>query len=550
MSWYLKNITSEQFDEIYAGTSAMETKELFQRDPETDEDLLANFATSKLWRMNNIYKIVNKDGDKINFEMNWAQHMTHAAALRHPRIIILKSRQQGISTYHLIKFFDDAAVNDTLTVGLMAQGKEEAQTLLERVKIAWENMPEWFVSFIGVTTLKDNTSAFALSNGSTIFIRTSFRSATLQRLHISEFGKIANKYPQKAKETKTGTMQAIKAGNDVAIESTAEGRNMFKAMWDDACNIVGERAPKDFYPLFLSWVSDPDCNLAVPQVITTEAQEYFDQLEDTLAIELKDSQKWWWVQQKRELKEDMGQEYPGTPDEAFLAARDGGYYSSLTRKLIQEERVVEDLHDPDLDVVVSMDLGMNDTMVLGFWQQFTAVSGKLEIRLVDCYYNSGEGLSHYVNAIKDRNYKIARVVVPHDAKVRELGTGKSRLGRLRELGLTNITVLTRADVATGIERVRRMIPQLWIDGVKCNYVLTGFQNYSKQWDEKLGVWKDKPLHDEWSNPMDMVRYYAMYIGSLLDEGQGFDESVMGGDYRDGQAGMGFLDDRTSSGFSV
>ena len=50
--WTLHNITSEQFDEIYAGTPAMEVKELFEREPESDEDALVNFFPSKLWRIN------------------------------------------------------------------------------------------------------------------------------------------------------------------------------------------------------------------------------------------------------------------------------------------------------------------------------------------------------------------------------------------------------------------------------------------------------------------------------------------------------------------
>lgn len=95
MTWTLKNITPEQYDTLYEGTSAMEVKELFEREPESDEDALANFYPSKLWRINcGVYKIENKEGALVPFELNYAQHFVYAQYLKHPRLIILKSRQQ------------------------------------------------------------------------------------------------------------------------------------------------------------------------------------------------------------------------------------------------------------------------------------------------------------------------------------------------------------------------------------------------------------------------------------------------------------------------
>ena len=89
--WYL-GITREQFLDIYKDLDI--DISLFDTYPKDDIDFMENYLPSKLWRLNNLYTIVNKDGYKMQFLMNYAQHKVYAASLRHPRIIILKSRQQ------------------------------------------------------------------------------------------------------------------------------------------------------------------------------------------------------------------------------------------------------------------------------------------------------------------------------------------------------------------------------------------------------------------------------------------------------------------------
>ena len=288
-------ITREDFRHIYKGLPIAEYEELFYSQAETEEEVATKYLPSKLWRLNNLYTIVNKWGERITFRMNRAQHLVYAASLRHPRLIILKSRQQGISTLWLVSFFDDCVTLEDLSIGLMAQGQDEASTLLERTKILWETLDPEVKAFLGAAIKVNNTKEFKLTNGSNIFIRTSFRSATLQRLHISEMGKIANNFPEKAREAKTGTLQAIAQGNTAVIESTAEGDNLFKDMWDNSVAYVRNLSKKDFLPVFLSWLDDPDCNVEEDQPITTANAKYFKKLEDELGLRLTRTQKNFWI---------------------------------------------------------------------------------------------------------------------------------------------------------------------------------------------------------------------------------------------------------------
>jgi len=63
--------------------------------------------------------------------------------------------------------------------------------------------------------------------------------------------------------------------------------------------------------------------------------------------------------------------------------------------------------------------------------------------------------------------------------------------------------------------VRANLPMLWIDPEAASLIVDMFYNYSKEWDSKGGCWKDRPLHDEWSNPADAFRYMILgYNGGV------------------------------------
>ncbi len=497
-------ISKEDFREIYKDLPILKSEKILFSIPKSNEDGKKNYLCSKLWRLNNLYTIVNKFGNRIPFKMNRAQHIVYAEHLRHPRLIILKSRQQGISTLWLVSFFDDACFLDDLSIGLMAQGLDEASSLLARTKILWETLNQEVKDFLKLINISDNSKEFSFSNGSKIFIRTSFRSATLQRLHISEMGKIANDYPKRAKEVKTGSLQTIAPGNVVIIESTGEGDNVFKHMWDTAYLYTGRKTGKDFSPVFLSWLDDPDCTSSILQIIPDVYAKYFDELENQIGKILTIEQKNWWISTQRELKDDVYQEYPATSEEAFFVTREGAYYAKFyIRHVRKNHRIISNLYDRNLPVQVAVDLGMDNYNVLTYFQYYEDA-----FRIIDEYYNSGEGIAHYVTNMDEKPYNIDHLILPHDAKVRGLNSGITREERFFELGMRNITVLERTSLMDGIELVRKILETLRIDP-KCKYLIKCILNYSREWDDKHQIWKQTPLKSQVNNGADSLRYMAI-----------------------------------------
>jgi hypothetical protein len=503
-------ISREQFREIYAGLDILNDEDTFFTEPESDTDAAQNYLPSKLWRLNNIYTIVDKYGKRVTFCMNASQHKVYAAAMRHPRILILKSRQQGISTLWLVSYFDDAVTLNDLNIGLMAQDGDAAATLLERTKILWDTLSPIVKQLFNVRIKKDNTKEFSFTTGSQVIIRTSFRSATLQRLHVSEMGKIANKTPEKAKETKTGTLQALAQGMTGVIESTAEGENLFKDMWDTAIAYQDELTPKDFFPVFLSWLDDPDCRIEKDQRIDDKTAKYFAELEKELNVKLTQQQKNFWIVQRRELGDRVYQEYPSTPLEAFMATKEGTYYARAYMENIvkgKREHAVGTLYDKNLEVQFAFDLGMNDTMSGGAAQWYEGFC-----RIIDEVFDSGQDIKYYVEWMESRPWfpNLTTLILPHDAEVKELTSGLTREERFRELlpDHVDIIVLPKVAVQDGIEMVRQLLEVTWIDK-GCEYIKKCLLGYHKEWDEKRDKFRNKPEHDEYSNGADMVRYLAM-----------------------------------------
>ena len=185
---------------------------------------------------------------------------------------------------------------------------------------------------------------------------------------------------------------------------------------------------------------------------------------------------------------------------SFQAAITGSYYGTLIEELEKNNKVVENLYDPELPVETWWDLGMNDSTVIWFAQRH-----KGQIRLIDFYENAGEGLDHYANILESKGYNYNRHIAPHDIKVRELGAyGKSRLETALELGIS-FEVAPKLSLEDGIEAVRKSLSNCWFDKNKCHYGMECLKSYQKKWDDINQCFRNRPIHNFASHAADAFR---------------------------------------------
>ena len=478
-------------------------------------DLVSNLS-SKFWRLNNLYYIKDKNSNIGPMRLNASQEKV-LTKYKHKRKIILKSRQQGISTLYLAYNLDSCIFEDGTEAGIQSYGQNEAEKLSMRAELMWEMFPESIKELLNISVDSNNKSGMYFSNKSILKIGN-FRGDTLQSLHVSELGKIAKKYPEKAKELKTGAFQAVSVNNRITIESTAEGKSgLFYDMWIKAerKQLLGmELNDLDFQAIFLPWYDDPDCQLFQETEVMPKVEVYLVKLEEQLGIELSNYQRWWYQAKYEELGDDITQEYPSSSIEAFNQSVEGMYYKEEFKNL----KLVRGSYDSNLKVHMAIDLGMSDEFVIGFFQVYELEvptdKGSKKVkrpRIIGEYSNSGYGLEHYKNIVtklgKSQGWVYGITYVPHDIKVRELIAGKTRWDALVEYGF-NLRLVKKHLLADGIECVREFLKEVEVEE-DCVDILGAIQNYRKKRDERLGVFLDSPVHDIFSHPADMIRYMAM-----------------------------------------
>ena len=177
-----------------------------------------------LWRVCSgvLYKIIIKgddgqDGLVINFKPNRSQRRL-LANLWH-RNVILKARQLGFTTLICILWLDTALFSENMRCGIIAQDREAAEVIFrDKVKFAYENLPEHLKK--GMPLARDSASELLFAhNNSSIRVATSMRSGTIHRLHISEFGKICAKYPDKAVEVVVAEIEKFTRLKEIQCEN-------------------------------------------------------------------------------------------------------------------------------------------------------------------------------------------------------------------------------------------------------------------------------------------------------------------------------------------
>lgn len=468
---------------------------------QNDVELAKQRLADPKWRLNNLYYIVDKTGCKKIFKLNWAQEYLYNNMWY--LNIILKARQLGMSTFVCLLFLDRCLFNSNVSAGILAHTLEDGQQMFRRVKFAYDSLPDDLKKLI--TSDSDTAQMLKFSNGSSLRVGTSLRSSTFQYLHISEFGKICAKYPDKAREIITGSLNTIGVGQYCFIESTAEGREgYFYEMCKQAQSLSDsgkELSKLDFKFHFFPWWGDQSYRIGSNPSISQEMHEYFLSL-SSQGIKLDQEQKNWYTLRFATQGEDMKREFPSTAEECWQVSNEGTYYAKYISQARIEKRICHVPYDDSLPVYTAWDLGYNDSTTIWFFQ----VYGK-EIRLIDYVEGSGESLSHWLGIVKSKPYVYEKHLAPHDVMVHEYSSGMTRQASARKMGITLIAV-SKVDLIPGIDAARNILNRCWFDEMKCSHGLKALENYKKEWNDRAGCWASQPLHNWASHGADAFRTLA------------------------------------------
>ena len=209
----------------------------------------------------------------------------------------------------------------------------------------------------------------------------------------------------------------------------------------------------------------------------------------------------------QELEDARAEMEPDKFEQEFMcswsAAVKGAYYAQAIDELEKRGQVRDLPYDPQIPVVTSWDLGINDSTAIWFLQIFGP-----EIRVIDYREFTNSGLTDIVGELRKLPYVYQDHIAPHDIRVRELGSGVSRYETMRGLGV-QMSVAKNLPIIDGINAVRQILPRCWFDTKKCQVGLEALRMYRSEYDDQKRVTSLRPVHDWTSHAADAFRYFAV-----------------------------------------
>lgn len=330
----------------------------------TTEQIRHRLLTDMPYYAENQLRIKPKVGPLVNLTLNRAQLYLHQRIeeqrkrLGKVRLVILKGRQQGCSTYVGARFFHQTVCRPGILTFIFAHDADASDSLYKMVKTFYEDardpkfMPARSASNAKELLFDGLKSGYKVGTAGT---KGMGRSKTFQQVHWSEVA-----YSPNCDEHASGILQTVAdaPGTEIILESTANGQgNYFHRLCSQALTSDG-----DYELVFIPWYWQPEYTRPLPENFKleqptadqdfTSEQEYYDTFKaDGCTLEHIA-----WRREK--IRNDFQgevlrfmREYPYTPEEAFEAS---GADTFIKAMLIRKARNAE-VHDSNQPLVWGVD---------------------------------------------------------------------------------------------------------------------------------------------------------------------------------------------------
>tara|TARA_R110002153_G_C13283757_1_gene494319 strand:- start:214 stop:1494 length:1281 start_codon:yes stop_codon:yes gene_type:complete len=208
----------------------------------------------------------------------------------------------------------------------------------------------------------------------------------------------------------------------------------------------------------------------------------------------------------------------------WIANIEGAIYGEIIKVLEDKKQLTKVPYDPSLLVHTVWDLGVDDATAIIFYQ----ILGQ-QILVIDYYENNREGLPHYVQMIKDKDYVYGSHFAPHDIEVTEFSTGQTRREVAYQLGI-NFKILPKLPIEDGIHSLKMLLPRCSFDMEHTQPLIDALRHHHRKYNERLKIFHNKPVKDWSSHAADAARYMATSI-TELPRNKLINQSIAKNDYQ-------------------
>lgn len=449
---------------------------------EAEPEKLRRLLSDREWRLNNLYMIVDEETGAVPFVARGEQRQFRDGAAH--LNFVPKARKLGMSTEVVLENLDACIFSPNFRAAIVDKTAEDAWDKLHIARFAWQAGPKhpdqniaaiWREAIHPANPITtDNSGELAWDNGSRFEAGVSFTGGTIQSLHISELGPIASQKPKKAEEIRRGSMNAVPPSGRITVETTMEGGRIGVCyeLFEQAKEAAGkdDPTPLDWRLHFFSWLGHPSYALLGRKPLRGDTLEYFakltakygDWMEANFGFRNVPPERMaWWEGKKATLKDEMCQQYPTVIDECDMAVTVGAIFPEML-SVRASGRVREFPVERNCPLWACWDLGTEDA-VAGWLLQETG----RDISVVDWSAGDGvgaAGVAQVHTRWSQEHGIIALILIPHDAEIREKGSGLTYRQQLIAAGVpaSAIVVVPRTpNVWVGIDEVRNLLPRMW-----------------------------------------------------------------------------------------
>lgn len=343
-----------------------------------------------------------------------------------------------------------------------------------------------------------------------------YQNSIKESVH-SLLASLIEKYNLNTWEVTNDKIRNVKTGSEIIFVGTHNNAQSIKSMenigiaWCEEASTMSEESMDILIPTiraegsFLIWTYNPISEFdpvwvrlaKEPDDRTYVRKVNSDEVEKLLSPEIIAERE----KMRKENPELFEHIYLGMP----LTANTGSVYGRQLAQAREDGRIGKVPYDGGAPVYAAMDLGVGDSTAICFFQTVGQ-----EIHFIDFYESSGEDLAHYINVLANKPWEYRQIFLPHDARARELQTGKTREEFFRDHGYANVTILRPSSYKFGQDDInmtsRPKFSRCWFDEHKCSRLLECLRAYHYAYDEKNKLLKDKPEHTWASHAADAFMY--------------------------------------------
>ena len=208
----------------------------------------------------------------------------------------------------------------------------------------------------------------------------------------------------------------------------------------------------------------------------------------------------------------------------WIANIEGSIYGKTLAKIENQRQITRVPYDPSLPVNTAWDLGVSDHSAIIFFQQL----GR-SINIIDYHEERGQGMPHFIELVKNKEYIYKDHFAPHDIEVTDFSNGKTRREVAYQLGI-RFKVVPKLPLEDGIHATTMTLPRCWIDVDHCKKLIDALRHYHRKYLDKNRMFRSKPVHDWSSHACDALRYMSIGLTEISNR-QTAPQSVADNSYR-------------------